>query len=134
MPRFKAGVSGNPAGRPRGIPDKRTLLRGRIEEVADQVVQSVVSSALQGDIGACRLLLDKVIPNARTRDLPVRLESDVATSGAISSRILEGLSDGSISPEQAEGLTGALLNLARLQELQSLEARLSALESRATDR
>jgi hypothetical protein len=132
LARFEPGRRGNPAGRPRGIRDKRSMLRAQIEDAADGVVSAVVASALQGDIGACKLLLDKVIANARSQEMPVALElGSSRTVAALSVEILAGLQFGTISPEQADRLTSSLLNLAQLREAETLEMRLRVLERRS---
>jgi len=59
---FKQGESGNPAGRPKGIIDKRTKLREKLESHADEVIASLVSRAKAGDTGALKLCIERLIP------------------------------------------------------------------------
>ena len=51
---FPKDVSGNPAGRPKEIKDKR-----------HRYAESVYQRALAGDMTAARMLLDRTLPNKR---------------------------------------------------------------------
>jgi len=46
---FEKGKSGNPAGRPRGGPDRRTLVRELMIPEASQLISKAVELALSGD-------------------------------------------------------------------------------------
>jgi len=72
--KFLPGVSGNPKGRPKGKKNELTELKQDLEiavrkNLSSQKVQKVVDAmfekALEGNVGAAKLLLDKVITNAR---------------------------------------------------------------------
>ena len=71
--RYKPGQSGNPAGRPRGIRDKRTELRGLLEPHAAKLVNKAVEMALEGDATAPRICIDRLVPALRPQDLPVAI-------------------------------------------------------------
>ena len=47
---FTTGVSGNPAGRPRGIKDKRHRFNEAIESMIPEVLESVFQKAIAGDM------------------------------------------------------------------------------------
>lgn len=72
--RFPAGVSGNPAGRPKGSKNlKRALEESVREYIANparikrvhKVIDRLFQQAEDGDVGAAKLLLDKIVPNAK---------------------------------------------------------------------
>ena len=71
---FAKGVSGNPAGRPKGSKNEITKLKLQLEELARQhispqkivkVFDKMVDLALKGHVGAGKLVLDKTLSNAR---------------------------------------------------------------------
>ena len=59
---FERGQSGNPTGRPPGTKDKRTALRELLEPHAPALIEKAVSLALEGDITAIKICLDRLIP------------------------------------------------------------------------
>ena len=58
--RFKAGVSGNPLGRPRNAlnADRAGKIRVSLERNIAAVIDVVIKAALSGDIDAARLLIE----------------------------------------------------------------------------
>jgi hypothetical protein len=75
--RFPAGTSGNPRGRPPSKKNRITELKQDLElairrNINAQDVQDIVNAMIQeakgGSIGAARLILDKVLPNAKEAD------------------------------------------------------------------
>jgi hypothetical protein len=62
---FQKGTSGNPAGRPKGVPDRRHLVRDLLIPEAPNLISKAVQLALQGDTVMLKACLDKLIPNAR---------------------------------------------------------------------
>src|SRR4030095_10313350 len=98
---FQKGESGNPAGRPPGIRDKRTAMRELLSPHAAELVGKAVEMALAGDSTALRICIDRLIPPAKATDEPVTLPSlagSLAESGCI---VLQALAEGSLSPGEA---------------------------------
>lgn len=88
---FPKGVSGNPAGRPKGRKNEIVALKQDLEVAvrkhltADKVakiVDKMVQLAENGNVGAAKLLLDKVVSNARDGD-----DLDDLNRGGITIRI-----------------------------------------------
>lgn len=65
---FKAGKSGNPAGRPKGIVDKRAELRAILEDHAPAIIGKLIELAKSGDPHAIRLCVERLIPRAVDKD------------------------------------------------------------------
>ena len=129
MAKFPQGVSGNLAGRPKGIPDRRSQLRDLITSHAPDAIQKVIGAALAGDMTACKLLLDKIVPNIRYSDVPVRLQGNGGSLGDRGESAISAMADGDISPSQAAQVTGALVNMAKIREVDDLIARIERLEA-----
>jgi len=125
---FSPGQSGNPAGRPRGVVDKRVALRSLLEPHAEKLVQKVVTLALKGNSAALRLCLERLVPALKTRDAPV----DIGTlSGPLTDQgrtILTALGEQRITPDEAASLMQAVAAQARIVEVDELERRVAALE------
>ena len=64
---FIKGVSGNPAGRPKGIKDKRHRYAESIESMTPLVLESVYQKALAGDMTAARIFLDRTLAQQAAR-------------------------------------------------------------------
>jgi len=58
---FQIGQSGNPAGRPRGARNKRTLaLESIMDGESEVITRKVVEMAKGGSIAAIRLVIDRL--------------------------------------------------------------------------
>lgn len=75
--KFLAGVSGNPLGRPKGKKNELTELKQDLEIAVrkslpvsriTKIVEKVAQMAEEGNLRAAKLLLDKVISNAKDVD------------------------------------------------------------------
>lgn len=62
MPKFTKGQSGNPAGRPVGSKNKCTQFRELLEDDLPALVSVLRDMALEGDMNAMRLLLERLVP------------------------------------------------------------------------
>jgi hypothetical protein len=71
---FKKGKSGNPTGRPRGVRNRTTITAETLlEGEAENLTRKAVELALNGDIQALRLCLDRIIPPRREQTLYIEL-------------------------------------------------------------
>ena len=75
--RFVKGVSGNPVGRPEGKKNIITGLKQDLEiavrehlsaDTIKDIIDAMVTEALNGSVGAAKLLLDKAVSNAKDVD------------------------------------------------------------------
>ncbi|MBN8283751.1 DUF5681 domain-containing protein [Zoogloea sp.] len=131
---WKPGESGNPRGKPKGAINKTTrlaleLFEGGIKNIAEVVIKQ----AKDGDLTAARLVLDKLVPNARERavELP-GLPSTESPAGVADAQaaILQAVAAGDLTPGEAATLSGIVENRRKAIETQELELRIQALEDR----
>ncbi|MBV8754011.1 MAG: hypothetical protein JO328_14210 [Hyphomicrobiales bacterium] len=72
--RFQIGQSGNPAGRPPGALNKKTLaLEAELQEQALEAAKSLIERAKNGDLAAMRMCLDRFAPTGRNRPVAIEL-------------------------------------------------------------
>jgi hypothetical protein len=71
---FVKGQSGNPAGRPPGARNRKTLIADAVFEAhAEQIAAYAVERALMGDNAALRLCIGVLLPRATERPVPFPL-------------------------------------------------------------
>ena len=124
---FTKGASGNPAGRPKGIRDKRHRYAEAIESMIPHVLDSVYQKALAGDMTAARMLIDRTLPNKRPEQERVEIEH----SGNIASdaqNVLRSVLDGEVSPDVGASLLSAMTSVLKAVEVEDLAKRIEALE------
>jgi Family of unknown function (DUF5681) len=133
---FPKGKSGNPKGRPQGSRNKATIaLEALISGEAERVVQTMIDAAKGGDVTAAKALLDRLIPPRKGRsimvDLP-RVESGADLVHALSATI-DAMASGVVTPDEAATIAGVLEQKRKAIELEEIERRLAALESKQAD-
>jgi len=122
-------VGNRGGGRPKGSPDRRTApFRTKIDTALPDILDTVIEQAKGGDLAACKILIDKSLPNVRPTDTPRKLPIDGDTLTDKAASIVDGVADGSISTDEAARLLQALGSAARIIETDELERRVSALE------
>ena len=128
--RWRKGESGNPSGRPPGLPDRRRELRELIRPHVPELVEKALDMARAGDPAALRLLLDRALPPLKPSAEPVAVPLDPSAplpeQGAA---ILQAVAAGTVPPDVGKALLEALAAQGRLLELHELARRVAALES-----
>lgn len=130
---FQKGQSGNPSGRPLGARNQRTVA---LEELLDGEIEAITRRAIEaakaGDIAAIRLVMDRVLPPARSRPILIDLPmvTDAASVSSAQSEILKAVALGDLRLDEAESLSGLLEARRKSLETVELEDRIKQLEAR----
>lgn len=125
---WKPGQSGNPEGRPKGIPNPQTKLRRMID--AGKIVAKLQEAALAGDVQAARTLLERALPVHRATAAPVEVPgmADAPDLTSKAQAVLAAVAEGSIPPDMGAQLVTAIGTVARVAEIDELQRRIAALE------
>jgi hypothetical protein len=132
MARFKTGQSGNPGGRPKGIPNPQARLRHAIAEKLPQIIDRLVVAALAGDVSAASLLLARCLPPLRPESPALAVTKKAGTMAERAEQIATEMLAGNLSPTAAGELMNAIATQARVTEISEIEQRIAALEEKGT--
>lgn len=126
--RFAAGNRGKPKGaKNRASLVALELFEGGVHDIA----AAVIDQARAGDLTAARIVLDKVLPNAKERAIALPDLPSTDTAAGVShaqQKILEAVATGVITPGEASTLSSVLEQRRKALETMELEQRIIALE------
>lgn len=128
---FEKGQSGNLNGRPKGSRNRATLAAETLlDGEADAITRKAIEKALNGDMTAIRLCLERILPAVKSRPIeidlpPVETAEDItAAQGAV----IAAMARGEITPDDAGTIAGVLEARRRAIETVELEKRIDILE------
>lgn len=123
--------SPNPAGRPKGIVDKRSKLAQRMLADAESIVSVLIEKALEGDTGAASLILSRVLPSLRSQAEKVSFDFDPTAPVARQvEQVLAAVADAAVAPDVGKQIIEAIGALSAIRATEELEVRLAALEAK----
>ena len=128
MAKFKPGISGNPSGRPVGVPDRRGRARELIDAQSEALVAKAIELALGGDSAALKLCMERICAPIKSVDVPVlltNLPESLAGKGEV---VVSEVAGGLITPDQGAQLMAILAQHARILGMSELQERLERLE------
>ena len=131
---FKPGQSGNPAGRPTGSRNATTLaVEALLEGQAEAITQRAVNAALDGDMVAVKLIMDRIAPARKSRPIQINLPGigDAQGIAQAQTTVLAATACGDLTIEEAAGLSSLLDARRKALETEQLEMRLKRLEEAA---
>jgi hypothetical protein len=129
---FSPGVSGNPAGRPKGRKDKKTRIAEEFERDGSKVARVVIDKAMTGDMTAANLVLQRISPPLKTRAEKVKFELNSKAPLTDQARqVLAAMATGEIDPDTAQVVINCISAFAGLRQVDELDERLRALEGKA---
>jgi hypothetical protein len=134
---FQKGESGNPAGRPRGSRNRTALLmENLLGYEAEAIGRKAVEMAIQGDMAAIRLCMDRLAP-AR-KDEPVTFElpplEKPADSVAAAAALVTAVAEGELTPSEAAELAKVIDVYVRAMDTKGFDERLTKLEQDIANR
>jgi len=130
---FKPGQSGNPTGRPPGLLNKATMaVQALLDGEAEALTRKAVELALEGNMAALRLCLERICPPRKERPLGIKMPAikGAADLPRLTSAILAAVAKGELDTGQAAALASLVANHGKALELAELEKRISALEGK----
>lgn len=131
MSKFKAGQSGNPAGKPKGTIHKVTELRNALMDDIPALLERTKQAAMEGDMTAMKILLDRTVPPLKPGqatvylpeldvDMPVHQKASIITDAVVS---------GDIPAESGLSLLQMAEALAKILEVTQLREELDQIEA-----
>lgn len=107
-------------GRPKGSKNKRTLLQEELEKDGPALANVIKSKALEGDMTAARLWVERMAPALRQRGETVEFELDMSASlSAQCAQVIEAVSNGELSIDDAKQITDMIRQLAEVRSLEN---------------
>jgi len=110
MTQFKPGKSGNPAGRPKGIKDRRVALREKLLPHADQLIEMVTTFAKSGDMAAMKIIMDRLIPPLKEEPIHVtipKIESAADCTQA-QAAVVNAVAAGDMLPSEGQAISNLI--------------------------
>jgi hypothetical protein len=130
---FKKGQSGNPLGKKPGTRHKATIAALELLDGDLKVITRVcIDKAKGGDLVACKLILDKLIPNRRERTIDLSLPKLTGTAEILQALadILAAVTQGKLTPGEGQTMAVMLETYRKSMETLDLETRIKALEEK----
>ena len=127
---FPPGVSGNKAGRKKGVLNRYTKLRKLLFPAAPRLIQRAVRKAEGGDDVMLIALLRMMIPPLRSEALPpnqLQINPD-STPSEQGRSLVRSLTSGHLTIDDAHSIMKMLSEYTKVIEKSEFEDRLSALE------
>jgi len=123
----------NLGGKTVGARNKTTVaVEGLLDGQAEQLTQKAVSAALEGDMTAMRLCLERICPPRKGRlvTFPMPEMNNSIDAVTAMAQILENVASGEITPEEASRISSIVETYRRTLETSEFETRITALENR----
>jgi hypothetical protein len=102
-----------------------------MEGQAEAITQRVVNAALEGDMAAIKLVMDRVAPARKSRPVKIDIPPTVDARGVALAQatVVASVAGGEITPDEGMALSGLLEARRRAIETEELAARLQHLEA-----
>jgi hypothetical protein len=135
MTQFKPGKSGNPAGRPKGVKDRRVALREKLFLHADQLIEIVTLCAKSGDMTAMRIVMERIIPPLREDPINVTVPKIecVADCAHAQSEVIQAVACGEILASEGQAISNLIEAQRRAYETTELAQQMHQIQTEITE-
>lgn len=127
--RWQKGQSGNPGGRG----SRESQLRAALDKGAADAIKTVLAAAKEGDMTACRLILERCVPVRKAQIEPVMFNCDTTDFSQAAMSVVSAISRGEVSPDVGATILAGIGNAMKIKEVDELERRIIELEYRANE-
>jgi hypothetical protein len=134
---FPKGQSGNPAGRPRGSRNKKTILfQQMLDDHGEAIVEKAIQMALAGNPSLLRTCMDRIVPKRTHEPVPCELPPITKASDAVAAmgEITDSVGAGDLAPAEAAGLAKVVAAYVAAVFTHGLDERLTKVEAAAQRR
>ena len=131
---FKKGVSGNRAGRPSGSRNKTTLACEQLlDGQSQQITAKLLEMALEGNIHAIRMCMDRTVPPRKERCIQLDLTPITCHQDRIQQfeDLTLAVAEGRITPGEGESVANILISQAKTLQLVEFARRLPEIEDKS---
>lgn len=128
---YKPGQTGNPKGRAVGSRNKATLMAyALMEQGGGEIVEKVMEAAKGGDMQACRIVIDRLVPPAKEKPISIKLPelTNLAACADAHSQVAAAVAEGDLLPGEGQALASLIDGQRKHYEAAMLEERVAALE------
>lgn len=123
--KFAPGSSGNPAGRKKGSTNRKSTLEVQVAQHGEAIMQKVIEAALEGDLQAANIALQRISPALKAKAPTVTFELDPDAPLETQARqVMAAISAGELDPDTGKMLIECLHSFSALRvadELLQLE-------------
>lgn len=119
-------------GRPPGARKRASLVvDGLLEDQAEALVKKTIEAALDGDVAALRICLDRLSPPQKSKPIQVQLPDTSNADGIEKAHaaVIQAVADGEISPDEGTALAGMLEARRKAVETHDFARRLAMIET-----
>ncbi len=131
--RWKPGTSGNPKGRTPGTGEVAAI-RAAIADRVPDLMAAMMTRALDGDVGACRLLLERAVSPLKASEQAQAIHLPDGSLTDQGRAVLASVAAGELGPSAGAALLGAIGTLARITQVDQLETRIIKLEEQQNEK
>jgi hypothetical protein len=135
--KYKKGCSGNPNGKPKGARNKSTLAAEvLLEGSLDKICKKVEEEALNGNMQAAKMILERFLPPRKDRPIEIDLPSIFTFDDVLNAIgfIVNAVGKGKITPSEGELLARTVESYSKALESCQFESRLKNIEENLNER